>query len=132
MSCGKTNSMTTIYFKPRVGKHYKEGWKGYRTLVLGIHQVCLYKDCPAYNKCTSPNGIHEMTYCLKSPDYELREANSLEMDSFINPVPQDGFKYPSHSFFTRYMLNADDGVNNRQKGKKLNKKNTITIKTKDL
>ncbi len=107
--------MAAYYFKPRVGKHYEEGLDGRRTLVLGVHQVCLYPDCPAYGRCTSPDGIRQMDVCLHQPDYELREANSLEMDSFLDPMPQDGFKYPTHSYFTRYMLQAEDSIDEQQK-----------------
>ena len=107
--------MVAYYFKPRVGKHYEEGLNGRRTLVLGVHQVCLYPDCPAYGRCTSPDGIRQMDVCLHQPDYELREANSLEMDSFLDPMPQDGFKYPTHSYFTRYMLQAEDSIDEQQK-----------------
>ena len=34
-----------IFFKPRIGEHYAEGFNGYRTLVVGVHLMCEEEDC---------------------------------------------------------------------------------------
>ena len=40
-----------MFFQPRIGHHYQEGFRGYRTLVLGVKHHCTLQHCRYYSDC---------------------------------------------------------------------------------
>ena len=40
-----------MFFQPRIGQHYREGFKGYRTLVLGVKHHCTLRHCRYFADC---------------------------------------------------------------------------------
>lgn len=78
-----------MFFLPRIGKYYEEGWQGYRTLVLGAHHIC-NNNCEFSTLCCSANqivqmdnecpcyhNIHDTNY------YSLHNSNIIEIDAYI-------------------------------------------------
>ena len=98
-----------IFFRPRIGKHYEEGWQGVRTMIVGVHLLCEL-NCVHKSKCCSMQGVKQMD-CL-CPEYErykgtefesyyrLSNCNSIELDSYI----ENEAKSPSFSMLTSFLL----------------------------
>lgn len=98
-----------IFFRPRIGDHYQEGWNGVRTMVVGVHLLCEL-NCVHKQQCCSLMGVKQMD-CL-CPEYEkykgtehedyyrLSNCNSIELDSYI----ENEAKSPSFSMLTSYLL----------------------------
>lgn len=98
-----------IYFHPRIGNHYEEGWQGVRTMIMGVHLLCEL-NCQHKAKCCSMQGVKQMD-CL-CPEYEkykgtefedyyrLNHCNSIELDSYI----ENEAKSPSCSMLTSFLL----------------------------
>lgn len=42
-----------MFFQPRIGQHYQEGFRGYRTLVLGVKHHCTLRHCRYYSDCVN-------------------------------------------------------------------------------
>ena len=96
------------FFAPRVGKYYKDGWEGFRTLVLGAYVPCEV-ECRFKKLCCTLDGIRQMDNVC--PCYEehrkgeyadffrLSNSNIIELETYID---NDG-KSPSFSAFTKYM-----------------------------
>ena len=101
-----------IFFKPRIGTHYTEGWQGIRTLVLGAHHVCSF-DCKMKHLCCSADKVREMDdHCpcyvsFPGSDYhKLHNNNIVEMDAYID----DSANFPTYFAFTKYMLGRKDRI----------------------
>lgn len=103
------------FFSPRLGSHYKEGWDGLRTMVVGVHLLC-EEDCPHKALCTSPVGVVQMdNRCpcyaphrqgANADYYRLGNCNAIELETYIY---KDG-KSPAFSSFTKYLLKERDNV----------------------
>lgn len=94
------------FFKPRIGSRYAEKWNGYRTMVLGAHQICTAK-CEFLDLCCSNEGVWEMDNACPvyedgrdDPYLRLSNGNRIEMDAYI----EDAANYPAYSAFTKYIL----------------------------
>lgn len=100
-----------IFFRPRIGDHYQEGWNGVRTMVVGAHLLCEL-NCEHKQRCCSLTGVRQMD-CL-CPEYEkykgtehedyyrLSNCNSIELDSYI----ENEAKSPSFSMLTSVLLHV--------------------------
>ncbi len=98
-----------IFFRPRIGKYYEEGWQGARTMVVGVHLLCEL-NCELKPRCCSMQGVRQMD-CL-CPEYakhrgteyqdyyRLSNCNSIELDSYI----ENEAKSPSFSMLTSFLL----------------------------
>ncbi len=100
---------------PRVGKHYAEGFRNLRTLVVGVTHICT-NSCPFHDRCTSVEGIKTMDKecpCYKQREdyYRLSNSNEIEISSFIYGEA----RYPAYSAFTYYMTKAADEMTSEHK-----------------
>lgn len=98
-----------IFFRPRIGERYQEGWNGVRTMVVGVHLLCEL-NCEHKQQCCSLAEVRPMDYLC--PEYEkykgteheeyyrLSNCNSIELDSYI----ENEAKSPSFSMLTNYLL----------------------------
>lgn len=104
-----------MFFLPRIGQHYHEGFKGYRTLVLGVKHHCTHKRCPHYDDCV----IHRncASYNEVCPAYgdrhdlRLSQSNQIEIDAFLEVHD----RYPTYSYFTKLMLGKTDDCTEAEK-----------------
>lgn len=94
------------FLEPWVGSRYEEGFKGVRTLVVGVCHFCNVA-CPHHNLCGTSEGIWERDAdCPFYADREEREyyrlsnSNNIEITSFISADAP----YPAYKLFTYYML----------------------------
>ncbi len=98
-----------IFFRPRIGNQYEEGWQGVRTMIVGVHLLC-EQNCEHKSKCCSMQGAKQMD--CQCPEYEkykgtefesyyrLSNCNSIELDSYI----ENEAKSPSFSMVTSFLL----------------------------
>lgn len=98
-----------IFFRPRIGGQYQDGWNGVRTMVVGVHLLC-EQSCEHKRLCCSLTGVRQMD-CL-CPEYRryngtvheeyyrLSNCNSIELDSYI----ENEAKSPSFSLLTHCLL----------------------------
>ena len=97
-----------MFFQPRIGLHYHEGFKGYRTLVLGVKHHCTHKRCPHYDDCVTHRNC--ASYNEVCPvygdrhDLRLSQSNQIEIDAFLEVHD----RYPTYSYFTKLMLGKTD------------------------
>lgn len=104
-----------MFFQPRIGLHYQEGFKGYRTLVMGAKHHCTLKRCPHYDDCV----IHRncASYNEVCPAYgdrhdlRLSQSNQIEIDAFLEVHD----RYPTYSYFTKLMLGKTDDCTEAEK-----------------
>lgn len=98
-----------IFFRPRIGERYEEGWNGVRTMVVGVHLLCEL-NCEHKQQCCSLVGVRQMDgLCPEYTKYEgteyedyyrLSNCNCIELDSYI----ENEAKSPSFSMVTSYLL----------------------------
>ena len=104
-----------MFFQPRIGQHYQEGFKGYRTLVLGVKHHCVLKQCPFYEDCVMQRNC--ASYDAKCPAYgdrhdlRLSLSNQIEIDAFLEEYDS----YPTYSYFTKLMLGKTDDCTEAEK-----------------
>ena len=104
-----------MFFQPRIGQHYHEGFKGYRTLVLGVKHHCILKQCPFYEDCVIQRNC--ASYDAKCPAYgdrrdlRLSLSNQIEIDAFLEEYD----RYPTYSYFTKLMLGKTDDCTEAEK-----------------
>ena len=104
-----------MFFQPRIGQHYQEGFKGYRTLVLGVKHHCILKQCPFYEDCVMQRNC--ASYDAKCPAYgdrhdlHLSQSNQIEIDAFLEEYD----RYPTYSYFTKLMLGKTDDCTEAEK-----------------
>ena len=104
-----------MFFQPRIGQHYREGFKGYRTLVLGVKHHCILKQCPFYEDCVIRRNC--VSYDAKCPAYgdrhdlRLSLSNQIEIDAFLEEYD----RYPTYSYFTKLMLGKTDDCTEAEK-----------------
>ena len=96
----------TYFFRPRVGKYYKDGFNGYRTLVLGQYLYCWRQSCIYRDKCTIKGLSHQLDLLCPLYSgmedreyYRLSNSNIIEVDSYL-----EGNDYSAFSAFTHCML----------------------------
>lgn len=112
-----------MFFTPRIGSRYQEGFRGLRTLVLGAHHICLSK-CPYKELCCYPDTVRQRDYgcplyaefdnsTAESPEAELclHNSNIIEIDAFCD----DEAGYPAYSTFTKYLLGRKDALTPEEK-----------------
>ena len=104
-----------MFFQPRIGQHYHEGFKGYRTLVLGVKHHCILKQCPFYEDCVMQRNC--ASYDAICPAYgdrhdlRLSQSNQIEIDAFLEEYD----RYPTYSYFTKLMLGKADDCTEAEK-----------------
>ena len=104
-----------MFFQPRIGQHYREGFKGYRTLVLGVKHHCILKQCRFYEDCVLHRNC--ASYDAKCPAYgdrhdlRLSLSNQIEIDAFLEEYD----RYPTYSYFTKLMLGKTDDCTEAEK-----------------
>lgn len=104
-----------MFFQPRIGQHYHEGFKGYRTLVLGVKHHCILKQCPFYEDCVMQRNC--ASYDANCPAYgdrhdlRLSLSNQIEIDAFLEEYD----RYPTYSYFTKLMLGKTDDCTEAEK-----------------
>lgn len=104
-----------MFLQPRIGQHYREGFKGYRTLVLGVKHHCILKQCPFYEDCVIRRNC--VSYDAKCPAYgdrhdlRLSLSNQIEIDAFLEEYD----RYPTYSYFTKLMLGKADDCTEAEK-----------------
>ena len=97
-----------MFFQPRIGQHYQEGFRGYRTLVLGAKHHCTLKWCRFYEDCVNQKNC--AYYDAICPAYGVRldlrlsQSNQIEIDAFLEEYD----RYPTYSYFTKLMLGKSD------------------------
>ena len=104
-----------MFFQPRIGQHYQDGFKGYRTLVLGVKHHCTlnhcqyYEDCVLYRNCAKYDA-HCPAYGDRH-DLRLSQSNQIEIDAFLEEYD----RYPAYSYFTKLMLGKSDDCTETEK-----------------
>ena len=104
-----------MFFQPRIGQHYQEGFRGYKTLVLGAKHHCILKQCQFYDDCVTHRNC--ANYDTKCPAYgdrhdlRLSQSNQIEIDSFLEEYD----RYPTYSYFTKLMLNKAGDLSEEEK-----------------
>lgn len=104
-----------MFFQPRIGLHYHEGFKGYRTLVMGAKHHCILRHCPYYEDCVIERNC--VTYDKICPAYgdhhdlRLSQSNQIEIDAFLEEYD----RYPTYSYFTKLMLGKTDDCTEAEK-----------------
>ena len=100
------------FFRPRIGKHYEEGFRGKKTLVVGAYHYCwesyaarygcTYRDSCINGKQTKGlDGICPVYRDRRDAFdgyYRISNSNIIEIDSYI-----EGEHYPIYQAFTYYM-----------------------------
>ena len=104
-----------MFFQPRIGQHYLKGFKGYRTLVLGVKHHCILKQCPFYEDCVLQRNC--ASYDAKCPSYgdrhdlRLSLSNQIEINAYLEEYD----RYPTYSYFTKLMLGKTDDCTEAEK-----------------
>ena len=104
-----------MFFQPRIGQHYQEGFRGYRTLVLGVKHHCTLKHCRFYEDCVNQKNC--ALYDAVCPAYgdrrdlRLSLSNQIEIDALLEEYDH----YPTYSYFTKLMLGKADDCTEAEK-----------------
>ncbi len=104
-----------MFFQPRIGQHYLKGFKGYRTLVLGVKHHCILKQCPFYEDCVMQRNC--ASYDARCPSYgdrhdlRLSLSNQIEINAYLEEYD----RYPTYSYFTKLMLGKTDDCTEAEK-----------------
>lgn len=104
-----------MFFQPRIGRHYQEGFRGYRTLVLGVKHHCLLRHCRFYEDCVNQKNC--ALYDEVCPAYGdrhdlcLSQSNQIEIDAFLEEYD----RYPTYTYFTKLMLGKSDDCTETEK-----------------
>lgn len=102
----------SYFFRPRIGKNYWKGFRGYRTFVLGTYHFCrewhaMRYHCNHYEQCVREGRSREFNETcpiyldrmdLYDGYYRISNSNIIEIDSYI-----EGERCPSYGEFTRRM-----------------------------
>lgn len=105
---------TKYFFKPRYIKDkYEKGYKGYRTLVLGVFHVCLC-DCEFRDDCFKNTKKYDKE-CPEYKDsdeyYALSNSNEIEVESYLEQV----HSHYSYGYITKYFYKTNKTVPKAQK-----------------
>lgn len=104
-----------MFFQPRIGQHYQEGFRGYRTLVLGVKHHCTLKHCRFYEDCVNQRNCALCDAGCPAygdrHDLRLSQSNQIEIDAFLEEYD----RYPIYSYFTKLMLGKSDDCTETEK-----------------
>ena len=105
-----------IFFKPRyIKEKYEKGYKGYRTLVLGVFHVCLC-DCEFRDDCFKNTKKYDKEcpeYKDRDEYYALSNSNEIEVESYLEECDS----HYSYSYITKYFLRTNESVSENDKRK---------------
>lgn len=105
---------TKYFFKPRYIKDkYEKGYKGYRTLVLGVFHVCLC-DCEFRDDCFKNTKKYDREcpeYKDRDEYYALSNSNEIEVESYLEQV----HSHYSYGYITKYFYKTNKTVPEAQK-----------------
>ena len=105
---------TNYFFKPRYIKDkYEKGYKGYRTLVLGVFHVCLC-ECEFREECfknTAKYDIECPEYKDRDEYYALSNSNEIEVESYLEQV----HSHYSYGYITKYFYKTNKSVSEELK-----------------
>lgn len=100
---------TNYFFKPRYIKDkYEKGYKGYRTLVLGVFHVCLC-DCEFRDDCFKNTKKYDKEcpeYKDRDEYYALSNSNEIEVESYLEECDS----HYSYSYITKYFFRTNKSV----------------------
>ena len=103
-----------IFFKPRYDKEkYEKGYKGYRTLVLGVFHVCLC-DCEFRDDCFKNTKKYDKEcpeYKDRDEYYALSNSNEIEVESYLEQV----HSHYSYGYITKYFYKTNRSVSEELK-----------------
>ena len=105
---------TNYFFKPRYIKDkYEKGYKGYKTLVLGVFHVCLC-DCKFRDECFKNTAKYDREcpeYKDRDEYYALSNSNEIEVESYLEQV----HSHYSYGYITKYFYKTNKTVPEAQK-----------------
>jgi hypothetical protein len=105
---------TNYFFKPRYIKDkYEKGYKGYRTLVLGVFHVCLC-DCEFRDDCFKNTKKYDKEcpeYKDRDEYYALSNSNEIEVESYLEQV----HSHYSYGYITKYFYKTNKSVSEELK-----------------
>ena len=105
---------TNYFFKPRYTKEkYEKGYKGYRTLVLGVFHVCLC-DCEFRDDCFKNTKKYDREcpeYKDRDEYYALSNSNEIEVESYLEQV----HSHYSYGYITKYFYKTNKSVSEELK-----------------
>lgn len=105
---------TNYFFKPRYIKDkYEKGYKGYRTLVLGVFHVCLC-DCEFRDECFKNTVKYDRecpVYKGRDEYYSLSNSNEIEVESYLEQV----HSHYSYGYITKYFYKTNKSVSEELK-----------------
>ena len=105
---------TKYFFKPRYIKDkYEKGYKGYRTLVLGVFHVCLC-DCEFREECFKNTAKYDREcpeYKDRDEYYALSNSNEIEVESYLEQV----HSHYSYGYITKYFYKTNKSVSEELK-----------------
>lgn len=103
-----------IFFKPRYIKDkYEKGYKGYRTLVLGVFHVCLC-ECEFREECFKNTAKYDREcpeYKDRDEYYALSNSNEIEVESYLEQV----HSHYSYGYITKYFYKTNKSVSEELK-----------------
>jgi hypothetical protein len=105
---------TNYFFKPRyIKEKYEKGYKGYRTLVLGVFHVCLC-DCEFRDECFKNTKKYDKEcpeYKDRDEYYALSNSNEIEVESYLEQV----HSHYSYGYITKYFYKTNKSVSEELK-----------------
>lgn len=100
---------TNYFFKPRYIKDkYEKGYKGYRTLVLGVFHVCR-TECKFREECFKNTAKYDRecpVYKGREEYYSLSNSNEIEVESYLEECDS----HYSYSYITKYFFRTNKSV----------------------
>ncbi|MBR3871829.1 MAG: hypothetical protein IKJ22_03745 [Paludibacteraceae bacterium] len=107
---------SNIFFKPRYDKEkYEKGYKGYRTLILGVFHVCR-TECKFREDCFKNTAKYDRecpVYKGREEYYSLSNSNEIEVESYLEECDS----HYSYSYITKYFLRTNESVSENDKRK---------------
>lgn len=100
---------SNIFFKPRYDKEkYEKGYKGYRTLILGVFHVCR-TECKFREDCFKNTAKYDRecpVYKGREEYYSLSNSNEIEVESYLEECDS----HYSYSYITKYFFRTNKSV----------------------
>ena len=100
---------TNYFFKPRYIKDkYEKGYKGYKTLVLGVFHVCR-TECKFREECFKNTAKYDRecpVYKGREEYYSLSNSNEIEVESYLEECDS----HYSYSYITKYFFRTNKSV----------------------
>lgn len=105
---------SNIFFKPRYDKEkYEKGYKGYRTLILGVFHVCR-TECKFREDCFKNTAKYDKEcpeYKDRDEYYALSNSNEIEVESYLEQV----HSHYSYGYITKYFYKTNKSVSEELK-----------------